>query len=110
MGARGRQLRAVEKGFSFVVVAPVFAWLKTGDHRMPARVKMFGTVLARRIITATYMSAFGAAPQVQPPATARQALDATNPTRFHCGIDSSSASVVCVHCVCLPRGYPGPQS
>jgi hypothetical protein len=59
---------------------------------------MLGTVLARRIIAATYVPAFGAAPQVKPPAAAGQALDAAIPTWSYCGIDSPSASVVFLHC------------
>ena len=97
MRARQRQLRAVKKGLSFVVVEPVFARLKARNHRMPARVKMLGSVLARRIIAATYVPAFGAAPQVQPPSAARQSLDAAISAWLYSRIDSPNVSVLFLH-------------
>ena len=58
---------------------------------------MLGCVLARRSIAATDVPALGAAPQVQPPAAARQALDAAIATWFYRGIDSPSVSVAFLH-------------
>jgi hypothetical protein len=59
---------------------------------------MFGCVLARRIVAAAYMPAFGAAPQVQPPSAAPQALDAAISAWFYSRIDSPNALVLFLHC------------
>lgn len=98
MGARRCQLGAVNDDSFGVIVKPILAWLKTRNHRMPAVVIMLRCVLARRTVATADMPAFGAAPQVQPPPPARQALDATTSARFDSGIDSVNVPVPILHC------------
>jgi hypothetical protein len=59
--------------------------------------KVLGRVLARRGIATAYMPAFGATPQVQPPATAHQTLDTAVSGWFYGGIDTPSVPVLLFH-------------
>jgi hypothetical protein len=61
---------------------------------MPTQMKVLGRVLARRGIATAYVPAFGATPQVQPPATARQTLETTVSGWLYSGIDTPSAPVL----------------
>jgi hypothetical protein len=67
--------------------------------------KVLGCMLARRIIATADVPTFGAAPQVQPPSTARQALDAAISARFYSWIDSPNALVLVPHCA-SPKRVP----
>jgi len=64
---------------------------------MPTQMKVLGRVLARRGIATAYMPAFGATPQVQPPATARQTLETTVSGWLYSGIDTPSFPVLLFH-------------
>ena len=59
--------------------------------------KVLGRVLAWRGIATAYVSAFGATPQVQPPAAARQTLETTVAGWLYSGIDSPNVSVLLFH-------------
>ena len=93
MRARRGQLNAVDNRVLRIVVEPVFTRFKTGNHRMPTQMKVPGRVLARRGIATAYVSAFGATPQVQPPATARQTLEAAVSGWLYRRIDTSRVPV-----------------
>jgi hypothetical protein len=64
---------------------------------MPTQMKVLGRVLARRGIATAYVPAFGATPQVQPPATARQTFETTVSGWLYSGIDTPSFPVLLFH-------------
>jgi hypothetical protein len=59
--------------------------------------KVLGRVLARRGIAAADVPAFGATPQMQPPATARQTLETTVSGWLYSGIDTPSTLMLLLH-------------
>jgi hypothetical protein len=96
VGARRGQLSAVDNRVLLIVVEPVFTRFKTGNHRMPTQMKVLGRMLAGRGIATAYMPAFGATPQVQPPATARQTLETAVSGWLYSRIDTSRVPVLLV--------------
>jgi hypothetical protein len=58
--------------------------------------KVLGRMLARRSIATAYVPAFGATPQVQPPATACQTLETAVSGWLYSRIDTSRVPVLLV--------------
>ena len=84
-----RQRRATEELARAVVPKPVFTGLETSNDRMARGSGMTGGVLGGRVVAATDMAALGAASKMEPPASCRQAFDATVAARGDSGIDGS---------------------
>jgi len=77
----GREARSFDVLVRAVVPEPVFAWLEAADDGVTGRVCMRGRVFLERVVTTPDMTALGAAAQVQPPTTGREALDAAGSAR-----------------------------
>ena len=84
--------RARDHSLSPIVVKPGFSGLEACRDRMPCRVKMLRSMLARRVVAASDVPAFCAAAEVQPPTPCSQALRAARAARRHIGIDSMMIS------------------
>ena len=70
------------KGFIWVAVQPAFAWLRGGDHRLSAGVRMFGGVLIRRTVAAQRYPTCLARSQMHPVVTDLHALFAFGAKRL----------------------------
>src|SRR5215218_6148351 len=74
-------VRQVEQHFVDIAPAPTFRRIVPFDHGMAGGVEVRGGVLVRRIVAAADMAAAAADPQMQPLASAFQALLATERAR-----------------------------
>ncbi len=75
------------KGFIWIAVQPAFAWLRGGDHRVPAGVRMFGGVLIRRTVAAQCYPTCLARSQMHPVVARFYALFAFETLRLFDGSD-----------------------
>ena len=82
MMLRRRKPWPVSELVSFIVPEPSLAWLEAPYHGVARGPGMTGGVLARRRVTAADVPASRAAPQVEPPTTSLQALDAPATARW----------------------------
>src|SRR5206468_214581 len=76
-------VRQVEQHFVDIAPAPAFRWIVALDHGMAGGMKVRGRMLVRRIVAAADMAAGAADPQMQPLASAFQALLAPERARGH---------------------------
>src|SRR3981189_1697566 len=76
-------VRQIKQHFIDIAPAPAFRRIIAFDHGMAGGVEMRGRMLVRRIIAAADMAAGAADPQMQPLASAFQALLATARARGH---------------------------
>jgi len=76
-----KRLSKLEHDLVDVTPAPVFPWLEGLDNGVIGRVKMLGSVLIFRIVTAADMPAFQTEAQVDPGITRFQAILASIGTR-----------------------------
>jgi hypothetical protein len=81
MVERRGEARSFDVFVRAIVPEPVFAWLEAADDGMTGRARMRGRVFLERVVTTPDMTALGAPPQVQPPTTCRETLDAAGSTR-----------------------------
>src|SRR4051812_47319719 len=83
VGGRGREFRAaVVELFGLRVPEPALAGLETRQERMAGFARVPRGVLARRRVAAADVPAFGAPPQVEPPAAAGQTSRTAVPARL----------------------------
>lgn len=86
------EFRAFEEVAGAIVEEPILAGFKGDDNRMTSRRMMFRGVLIRRGIAAANVTTLGAAAEMQPPITVRQALNAAGSACRGAERDSASLS------------------
>jgi hypothetical protein len=82
-----RELGTLQVLVGAVVPEPILARLEAADERVTGRVRMCGCMLFGRVVATPDMTALRTAPEMEPPTTSFETLDATGSTWWYVGFD-----------------------